>query len=195
MNRQDLTLDTLKDQVKKCSLCDLSKSRTNSVPGDGETRVKIMFVGEAPGKNEDENGIPFIGNAGKILDKALSEGGLYRNDVYITNVVKCRPPNNRVPTEEEIQICTSNYLENEINLVSPKIICILGATALKSLLGYQNMGRYRGKIVKLNSHKYFITYHPAATIYNSRLKQVFFEDISELSRIAEEDTNTIEKYF
>lgn len=195
LNHQDLTLDTLKDQVIRCILCDLSKNRTHSVPGIGELKVKIMFVGEAPGKNEDENGVPFVGSAGKILDRALNEGGLDRNDVYITNVVKCRPPNNRVPTENEIQICTSNYLENEINLVSPKIICILGATALKSLLGYQNMGRYRGKIVKVNSHKYFITYHPAATIYNSKLKQVFFEDISELSRIADEDTNTIEKYF
>jgi len=195
LNHLDLTLDTLKEHVIKCILCDLSKNRTHSVPGFGNIKDKIMFIGEAPGKNEDQNGVPFIGSAGKILDIALLEGGLNRNDVYITNVVKCRPPNNRVPTDKEIQICTSNYLKNEITLVSPKIICILGATALKSLLGYENMGKYRGRLLKVDSHKYFITYHPAATIYNSKLKQIFFDDINKLSRIVREDTNTLERYF
>lgn len=194
MNRQDLNLDILKDKVIECILCDLSKSRTNAVPGNGNTRDKIMMIGEAPGKNEDQNGVPFIGSAGKILDKALSEGGLDRSDVYITNVVKCRPPDNRVPTDKEIQICTSNYLKNEIRLISPKIICILGSTALKSLLGYEHMSKYRGKIVNIAPHKYFITYHPAATIYNSKLKQVFFEDIKKLGRIVKGDSNTLEDY-
>ena len=194
MNRQDLNLDILKDKVIECILCDLSKSRTHAVPGNGNTRDKIMMIGEAPGKNEDQNGVPFIGSAGKILDKALSEGGLDRSDVYITNVVKCRPPDNRVPTDKEIQICTSNYLKNEIRLISPKIICILGSTALKSLLGYEHMSKYRGKIVNIAPHKYFITYHPAATIYNSKLKQVFFEDIKNLGRIVKGDSNTLEDY-
>jgi uracil-DNA glycosylase len=194
LNRQDLNLDILKDKVIKCILCDLYKSRTHAVPGNGNTRDKIMMIGEAPGKNEDQNGVPFIGSAGKILDKALSEGGLDRSDVYITNVVKCRPPDNRVPTDKEIQICTTNYLKNEIRLISPKIICILGSTALKSLLGYEHMSKYRGKIVNIAPHKYFITYHPAATIYNSKLKQVFFEDIKKLGRIVKGDSNTLEDY-
>ena len=191
----DLNLEILRDQVVKCIRCDLSKSRTLAVPGNGNAIDKIMMIGEAPGKNEDQNGVPFIGSAGKILDKALHEAGLERSDVYITNVVKCRPPNNRVPTDKEIQICTDNYLKNEIKLISPKIICILGATALKSLLGYEYMNRYRGKIVTIDPYKYFITYHPAATIYNSNLKQVFFEDIKNLCRIVKGDSNAMENYF
>lgn len=195
MNHHDLTLEELKDQIVGCILCDLSRSRTHAVPGDGNTTDKVMMIGEAPGKNEDKNGVPFIGSAGKILDKALQEGGLNRNDVYITNVVKCRPPNNRVPTDKEIHVCTSTYLKNEIRLISPKIICILGATALKSLLGYEHMSKYRGKIINIAPHRYFITYHPAATIYNAKLKQVFFEDISKLAYIVKGNTNSMERYF
>jgi DNA polymerase len=195
LNHRELTLEILKDQVERCVLCDLSKSRINAVPGNGNTTDKVMIIGEAPGKNEDKNGVPFIGSAGKILDKALQEGGLARNDVYITNVVKCRPPHNRVPTDNEIQICTSSYLKNEINLIAPKIICILGATALKSLLGYDHMGKYRGKIIDIVPHRYFITYHPAATIYNAKLKQVFFEDMSKLARIVKGNKNTMDRYF
>lgn len=194
MSSPDLTLESLKNQIINCVLCDLSKSRLNAVPGNGSTNDKIILIGEAPGKNEDEKGVPFIGSAGKILDKALTESGLKRDDVYITNIVKCRPPNNRVPTDIEIHTCTNAYLKNEIRLISPKIIGILGATALKSLLGLEHMNKYRGKVIKVSSHKYFITYHPAATIYNVKLKQIFFEDIKKLSQIVKEDTSTIEDY-
>ena len=190
-----MNLNILRDQIVKCILCDLYKSRIHAVPGNGNATDKIMMIGEAPGKTEDQNGVPFIGSAGKILDKALSDGGLNRDDVYITNVVKCRPPNNRIPTDKEIEICTNNYLKNEIRLISPKIICILGATALRSVLGYEQMSRYRGKIVMISPHKYFITYHPAATIYNSKLKEIFFDDIKKLCRIVKEDSNTMENYF
>lgn len=195
MNHHDLTLGMIKDQVVKCLLCDLSKSRISAVPGNGNITNKVMIIGEAPGKNEDLIGVPFVGSAGKILDKALQEGGLERNDVYITNIVKCRPPNNRVPTDKEIQICTHKYLKNEITLISPKVICILGATALKSLLGLEHMSKYRGKIINVEPHRYFITYHPAATLYNTKLKQVFFEDIRKLSWIIKADTHTMDRYF
>lgn len=195
MNRQDQNLNILNEQVVECILCDLSKTRTHAVPGHGNTTDKIMMIGEAPGKNEDQKGVPFVGSAGKILDLALSESGLNRNDVYITNVVKCRPPGNRVPTDKEIEICTNNYLKKEIKLISPKVICIMGVTALKSLLGYDNMGKYRGRTINYGSNKYFVTYHPAATIYNSKLKEIFFADIKKLHRIINEDSNTMENYF
>ena len=172
----------------------MSKSRINAVPGTGNIDDKIILVGEAPGKNEDEKGVPFIGSAGKILDKALTESGLNREDVYITNIVKCRPPNNRVPTEIEIDICTNAYLKNEIKLISPKIICIMGATALKSLLGLKYLNKHRGKVLEVLSNKYFVTYHPAATIYNIKLKEVFFEDIKKLAQIVKEDASTIDDY-
>lgn len=181
--------------VIHCVLCDLSRSRKNSVPGSGSTEKKIIFIGEAPGKNEDEKGYPFVGSAGKVLDQALLNSGLERKDIYITNIVKCRPPNNRVPTTEEIEICTSEYLKNEINIISPNIICVMGATALKSLLGLEHMTAYRGKTIIRPPFKYFITYHPAATIYNIKLKEIFFTDIKKLSKLVKSENTQMDNYF
>ncbi len=192
---QNESLESIKNRVIHCILCDLSVTRKNAVPGSGSFTKKIILIGEAPGKNEDETGIPFVGGAGKILDKALVNAGIARKDTFITNVVKCRPPNNRIPTEEEIRICTDRYLKKEIDIISPKVICILGATALKSLLGLEYMTRHRGKIINRPPLKYFITYHPAATIYNNKLKQVFFEDIIELARIVNYEDQRIDSFF
>jgi uracil-DNA glycosylase len=192
---QNESLESVKNQVIHCILCDLSVTRKNAVPGSGSWSKKLILIGEAPGKNEDETGIPFVGGAGKILDQALVNAGIARKDTFITNVVKCRPPNNRIPTEEEIRICTDHYLKKEIYIISPKVICILGATALKSLLGLENMTHHRGKIINRPPLKYFITYHPAATIYNNKLKQVFFEDIKVLARIVNNEDRNIDRYF
>ena len=195
MSAQNELLESIKNGVIRCVLCGLSITRKNAVPGSGNIRKKIILIGEAPGKNEDETGSPFVGSAGKILDQALIAARLERNDIYITNVVKCRPPNNRVPTDEEIGICTSEYLKKEIDIISPKIICILGATALKSLLGLKYMTPYRGQIVNRPPLRYFITYHPAATIYNNKLKQIFFEDIQSLAKIVNAQDQRIDKFF
>jgi DNA polymerase len=176
-------------------LCGLSTTRKNAVPGSGSITKKIILIGEAPGKNEDERGFPFVGSAGKILDQALNGARIERKEIYISNVVKCRPPNNRVPTDEEIGVCTSKYLNKEIDIISPKIICILGATALKSILGLKYMTSYRGRIVNRPPLKYFITYHPAATIYNTKLKQIFFEDIQKLAKIVNAQDHRIDKFF
>ena len=195
MSPQNESLESIKKEVIQCVLCGLSITRKNAVPGSGSINRKIILIGEAPGKNEDETGSPFVGSAGKILDQALIDARIERKEIYITNVVKCRPPNNRVPTDEEIRICTSEYLKKEIDIISPKIICILGATALKSLLGLKSMTPYRGKIVKRPPLKYFITYHPAATIYNNKLKQIFFEDIQKLAKIVNAQDQRIDKFF
>ncbi len=195
MSAQNELLESIKNGVIRCVLCGLSITRKNAVPGSGNISKKIILIGEAPGKNEDETGSPFVGSAGKILDQALIAARLERNDIYITNVVKCRPPNNRVPTDEEIGICTSEYLKKEIDIISPKIICILGATALKSLLGLKYMTPYRGQIVNRPPLRYFITYHPAATIYNNKLKQIFFEDIQSLAKIVNAQDQRIDKFF
>lgn len=192
---QNESLESIKNKVIHCILCDLSVTRKNAVPGSGSFPKKILLIGEAPGKNEDETGIPFVGGAGKILDQALVNAGIARKDTFITNVVKCRPPNNRIPTEEEIRICTDLYLKKEIHIISPKVICILGATALKSLLGLEYMTRHRGKVINQPPLKYFVTYHPAATIYNNKLKQVFFEDIKELARIVNNEDQRIDRFF
>jgi uracil-DNA glycosylase len=192
---QNESLESIKNKVIHCILCDLSVTRKNAVPGSGSLSKKLILIGEAPGKNEDETGIPFVGGAGKILDQALVNAGIARKDTFITNVVKCRPPNNRIPTEEEIKICTDHYLKKEIHIISPKVICILGATALKSLLGLEHMTHHRGKIINRPPLKYFITYHPAATIYNNKLKQVFFDDIKVLAGIVNKEDQDMDRYF
>ena len=172
-------LENIKQNVIKCTKCDLSKTRTNSVPGKGNFHSDVIFVGEAPGRNEDKNGEPFIGVAGKKLSAALEDAGISREEVYITNIVKCRPPNNRVPTTIERNTC-QDYLKQEISIIKPKIICILGNTAFNSLLGGSEITKFRGKLVRKEEQLYFLTVHPAATIYNQELIKVLKKDIKKL---------------
>ena len=178
-------LKKIKEQVTECTNCELSQTRTNSVPGKGNFRSDVIFVGEAPGKNEDVKGEPFIGIAGKKLSSALENAGISREQVYITNIVKCRPPKNRVPTITERDTC-KNYLEKEIQIIKPKIICILGNTAFKSLLDGKEIIKFRGKIVKKDNQLYFLTIHPAATIYNQKLISVLKKDIKKLFKLIKE---------
>lgn len=173
------TLEAIANEVRRCTLCKLSEGRTNAVPGEGSSFAKIMFIGEAPGRSEDEQGRPFVGTAGKLLTEALHEAGLVREEVFITNVVKCRPPNNRVPAEEERSACRP-YLERQIKLINPKIICILGRTAYESLLEGKSITSNRGKVVRYGNRFYFLTVHPAAVIYNPELKSLFKNDIVKL---------------
>jgi DNA polymerase len=173
-------LGNLAKTVISCNKCDLAKTRTNAVPGLGYDKSEIIFIGEAPGRNEDLKGEPFVGTAGKILSEALEYAGLPRNRVYITNVVKCRPPNNRQPNIPEIDSC-NNYLLEELRLICPKIICILGNTAFGSLLNGNSITKYRGKIIKRDGRIYFVTVHPAAVIYNPQLRQVLKDDLKLLA--------------
>ena len=181
-------LETIKKNVIECTKCELCKTRTNSVPGKGNFHSDVIFVGEAPGKNEDEQGEPFIGIAGKKLSAALEDAGVSREEVYITNIVKCRPPKNRVPTTIERSTC-QEYLKQEIAIIKPKIICILGNTAFNSLLGGSEITKFRGKIVRKDNQLYFLTVHPAATIYNQELIKVLRNDIIKLFEIITELKN------
>ena len=181
-------LDKVKQNVIKCTKCDLCKTRTNSVPGKGNFQSEIVFIGEAPGRNEDKNGEPFVGVAGKKLSIALEEAGISRDDIYITNVVKCRPPNNRVPSTIERNMC-QEYLKQEILIIKPKIICILGNTAFNSILGGSEITKFRGKIVRKDDQLYFLTVHPAATIYNQELIDVLKKDMVKLFGIIRELKN------
>lgn len=171
--------DKIKAEVISCKLCNLCRNRTNAVPGEGNSKASIMFVGEAPGRNEDEKGRPFVGLAGKILDETLDKVGIVRSRIFVTNIVKCRPPGNRVPTEEEQRVC-KNYLEREISIVSPKIICILGRTAYQSLLGGGSILGNRGKFIEKDSKLFFLTIHPAAIIYNNKLRYALEKDMQTL---------------
>ncbi|MHA7734122.1 uracil-DNA glycosylase [Nitrosopumilus sp. S6] len=181
-------LEIVKQNVIKCTNCDLCKTRTNSVPGKGNSQSDVMFVGEAPGRNEDKNGEPFVGVAGKKLSAALEGAGISREDVYITNVVKCRPPNNRVPSTKERDTC-KEYLKKEISIIKPKIICILGNTAFNSVLGGSEITKFRGKLVRKDKQLYFLTIHPAATIYNQELISTLNEDIVKLFDLINELKN------
>jgi len=184
----DQKLEIIKQNVVECTKCDLCKTRTNSVPGKGNFHSDVIFVGEAPGKNEDEKGEPFIGIAGKKLSIVLEEAGISREEVYITNIVKCRPPKNRVPTATERETC-QDYLKQEISIIKPKIICILGNTAFNSLLGGSEIIKFRGKLVRKDNQLYFLTVHPAATIYNQELIKVLRDDIVKLFKLITELKN------
>lgn len=175
------SLEKIAKEVICCPLCKLSQSRKNAVPGEGRLSAKLMFIGEAPGKNEDDRGKPFVGAAGRILNEALENAGIQRSLVFITNVVKCRPPDNRIPEDDE-RIACRPYLDRQISLIAPKIICILGATAYSSILGGKSITANRGKIVKKNGQKYFVTIHPAAAIYNRNLRSVLQNDLFKLFR-------------
>ena len=175
------SLEKIASEVIGCPLCKLSRSRRNAVPGDGQLSSKLMFIGEAPGKNEDEQGKPFVGAAGMVLNQALEKAGIKRAEVFITNVVKCRPPNNRLPENDERSICRQ-YLDRQISLIAPKIICILGSTAYSSILGGKSITKNRGKIMERNGQKFFLTIHPAAAIYNKNLRSVLNNDLFLLSK-------------
>jgi uracil-DNA glycosylase len=182
LNLKYEALEDVRKDIISCRLCDLCKSRKNAVPGEGGIHAKIMFIGEAPGRLEDEKGRPFVGTAGRILDEVLDKVGIRRSEVFITNIVKCRPPANRIPTDEERNMCRQ-FLDTEIKLVSPKIICILGRTALNSIIGGagKSIMQSRGKFINHNFAKYFLTIHPAAIIYNPKLRIVLEKDLAILS--------------
>jgi DNA polymerase len=175
------SLERVATEVTGCPLCKLARSRKNAVPGEGQLSAKIMFVGEAPGRSEDEKGRPFVGAAGKMLDNLLKKAGIDRSQVFITNVVKCRPPGNRVPEEDEVAACRP-YLERQIALIQPRVICVLGRTAYSSLLGGGSISANRGKIIEKSGQKYFLTMHPAAAIYNKSLASVLEGDLKKLAK-------------
>lgn len=192
--KHDESLEKIAAEVRGCPLCKLARTRKNAVPGEGQLAAKIMFVGEAPGRSEDEKGRPFVGAAGKILDDLLQKVGIERSQVFITNVVKCRPPNNRVPEEDEVVACRP-YLDRQIALIKPKVICILGRTAYASLLGGSSITTNRGKIVEKAGQKYFLTYHPAAAIYNKSLLSTLEADLKKLAKeIQKEGGTSMEDY-
>ncbi|HEY6884007.1 MAG TPA: uracil-DNA glycosylase [Nitrososphaeraceae archaeon] len=177
----DESLEKIANEIIGCPLCKLSRSRKNAVPGEGQVSARIIFVGEAPGKSEDEKGKPFVGAAGRILNIAMEKAGIKRSEVFITNAVKCRPPDNRVPEADELASCRP-YLERQISRISPKVICILGSTAYSSILGGKSITADRGKIIKRNGQKYFLTIHPAAAIYNKSLRATLENDLFKLSK-------------
>ena len=171
-----LTLDQYYHSIKDCLKCPLGNSRTNFVFGSGNSKADIVFVGEAPGLNEDLEGMPFVGRSGKLLDKILAAINLTRNDIYILNVIKCRPPDNRNPNTEEIEKCEP-YLKEQLNIIQPKLIVALGRISAMTLLKTKgNLLDMRNKIHKYEGIDFLVTYHPAALLRNPNLKKFAWED-------------------
>ncbi len=176
----------LEQNVRTCTKCPLHKTRTNAVPGEGDYDADIMFIGEAPGYNEDQQGIPFCGRAGTILDELLDSVGIKRKNIYITNILKCRPPDNRNPKTKEIETCTP-YLEKQISVIKPKKIVCLGNFATRFVMKKYNLDdkiegitRLHGKVFKVGTLfgtlRIIPMYHPAASIYDPKKLPVLKED-------------------
>ncbi len=164
--------------VEDCRGCSLYKTRTKTVYGDGDIGANLMFVGEAPGADEDKTGVPFVGRAGKLLDRILEEIGLKRNEVYICNTLKCRPPGNRDPLPEESTACAA-FLQKQIEVIDPKIIVTLGLPAIRYFIsGNEAMGKLRAKVIEYKGRKILPTYHPAAALRFPAYKEQIFEDIT-----------------
>lgn len=167
-------------QIDGCTKCGLCRARTNPAPGEGDLQARIMFVGEGPGAQEDLQGRPFVGPAGQLLDKMLAAIALNREQVYIANIVKCRPPENRVPTPDEAAACLP-YLRAQVGLVSPRIIICLGATAARYCLGGEvRITRDRGKWVQRKGVWMMATYHPAALLRAPEKKREAWEDFKSI---------------
>ena len=171
------TWEELEESIKGCNKCKLCKTRQNIVFGVGNKNADIMFIGEGPGADEDRIGEPFVGRAGKLMNMAFQAIGLKRDEVYIANIVKCRPPANRNPEEDEAFACL-NYLRNQVMLVKPKIIVLLGSVALKNILGKEyGITASRGKWVEKKEIKKMPTWHPAALLRDETKKIDFINDL------------------
>jgi len=170
-------LEALHAEIRVCPLCVLSRTRTHAVPGDGLATAKIMIVGEAPGQNEDLQGLPFVGAAGQLLGKLLGYIGLSREDAYITNILKCRPPGNRDPLPDEVVACAP-FLDRQIEIIRPAVILLLGRHAVQRLLpGSDGISRIHGQMIERGGRVYVPLYHPAAALYNSFLVETLKQDM------------------
>ena len=190
LKEKEVLLKQIRDDIVNCTKCSLYKTRILPVIGQGNYSAKIMFVGEAPGAKEDKTGMPFCGASGKFLDKLLSSAGIKREDVYIANLLKCRPPKNRGPKPEELKVCTS-FLDRQIEAINPKIISSLGRYSMEFLMKKFNLEDQIGLISKIhgkvfdikNNIKLVPLYHPAVAIYNANMKSVLIEDFKILKTI------------
>ncbi len=172
-------LELLYEKIRRCTKCPLYKTRENAVPGEGPIDAEVMLVGEAPGAKEDETGRPFVGRSGQLLTEMLEEISLPREEVYITSVLKSRPPNNRQPRQNEISACLP-YLHRQIELINPRFIVLLGGVAVSSVIGHRKLLDYHGSFHKTDDREFFITYHPAAALRFPEYKQRFRQDLRKL---------------
>lgn len=178
-------LSKISAQVEACKLCELHFSRKKTVPGEGPADADIMFIGEGPGFHENEQGRPFVGAAGKFLEELLGSIGLKREQVFIGNVVKCRPPGNRDPQPEELQAC-SDYLERQVKAINPKVIVTLGRFSLQSYLPNAKISEVHGQAVRVKGRLVCPMYHPAAALHQPSLRSTVEQDFKRLPQLIDQ---------
>ncbi|MDA0264532.1 MAG: uracil-DNA glycosylase [Chloroflexi bacterium] len=186
------TLDQVAALVRGCQGCSLAGGRTNAVPGEGNPKADVMFIGEGPGAQEDRQGRPFVGPAGKLLDGLLASMGANRQDVFIANMVKCRPPGNRDPAPAELAACTK-YLDRQVELVNPKLIVTLGRFAFNRYFPGEGITKARGKLREIGDRKIFPVLHPAAVLRRDELRPTMVKDFEAIAEILAEGPKDTEK--
>lgn len=186
-------LEKLARQIVVCTKCELHRSRKKAVPGEGPTHAEIMFIGEGPGARENEQGRPFVGASGKFLDQLLEQAGVTRPDMWITNVVKCRPPGNRDPLPDEVETCTSNYLQYQIEIVNPSIIVTLGRHSMGLFFKGAKITQIHGQMQKVNDRFVIAMYHPAAALHQISLRPVIMADFARLPELLNEARTALGK--
>ena len=185
MDEHASALRELAEQIASCPKCDLAKTRTNAVPGEGNPNADIVFIGEGPGSYEDQQARPFVGAAGKFLDELLASIGLARKDVYICNVIKCRPPNNRDPQPTEISACTP-WLDQQLDVLQPRLIVTLGRFSMSRYFPGQSIGRIHGQARKIDGVLTMPMYHPAAALHQASLRTTIQQDFQKLPALLEQ---------
>lgn len=168
--------------ISTCTKCGLCENRTNAVPGTGNPHAEVVFIGEGPGKNEDEQGIPFCGASGKFLDELLVSIGMDRKDVFITNIVKCRPPQNRDPLPDEKLTCSTTYLDKQLALIKPRLIVTLGRHALGYFIPDLKISEVHGQPKRFKDQVYLALYHPAVALYNGGMRATLTEDFQNIPK-------------
>ncbi len=179
------TLEEIGERVRACTECPLSEGRTHAVPGEGASNARVIFIGEAPGYQEDQQGRPFVGPAGRFLDELLGSIGLKREDVFIANMIKCRPPNNRDPLPTEVAACTK-YLDRQIELLHPDLIVTLGRYAMNRYFPKESISRVRGKVRTKDGQRILPLLHPAAALHQGNLRESIEQDFRVIPQAIEE---------
>jgi DNA polymerase len=185
-------LNTVASEVRVCQLCGLASGRTNAVPGEGPANAEIMLIGEGPGFHEDKQGRPFVGPSGQFLNELLASAGYKREQVFITNVVKCRPPGNRDPLPEEISACGS-YLDRQITLINPKVIVTLGRFSMARFFPGAKISAIHGKAKKVDGRVVVAMFHPAAALHQPALRSAIEEDFQRLKELVKEASGSAEE--
>ena len=176
------TLESIAGQIRQCTACELCRSRTHAVPGEGDPKARVMLIGEAPGANEDRQGRPFIGNSGKFLTELIGKAGLSREEVFITNVVKCRPPGNRDPMPDEIVACSA-YLDAQIELIDPDVVITLGRFSMQRWFRNERISKIHGEPRQDGKRLIVPMFHPAAALHQASLRSTIEDDFAKVPKI------------